>query len=43
MKENQEKEILEILQTTQYASIDELAEKLYVSPSTVRRKLNVLQ
>lgn len=43
MKENQEKDILEILQSNQYASIDELAEKLYVSPSTVRRKLNVLQ
>ena len=43
MKENQEKEILEILQNTQYATIEELAEKLYVSPSTVRRKLNLLQ
>lgn len=43
MKENQEKEILDFLQTKQYASIDELAEKLFVSPSTIRRKLNVLQ
>lgn len=43
MKENQEREILEILQNNQYATIDELAEKLFVSPSTVRRKLNVLQ
>ncbi len=43
MKENQEKEILELLQNNQYATIDELAEKLYVSPSTVRRKLNSLQ
>ena len=43
MKDNQEKEILEILQTNQYASIGELAKKLYVSDSTVRRKLDVLQ
>ena len=43
MKEHQEKEILEILQSNQYASIDELAEKLFVSPSTIRRKLDSLQ
>ena len=43
MKENQEKEILEFLQRMQYATIDELAEKLFVSPSTIRRKLNDLQ
>ena len=43
MKENQEKELLDHLQNHQYASIDELAEKLFVSPSTIRRKLNVLQ
>ena len=43
MKESQEKEILEILQNNQYSTIDELAEKLFVSPSTVRRKLNALQ
>ena len=43
MKENQEKEILELLQNNQYATIDELAEKLYVSPSTIRRKLNSLK
>ncbi len=43
MKENQEKEILEYLQNAQYATIDELAERLFVSPSTVRRKLNDLQ
>lgn len=43
MKENQEKEILDLLQVSQYATIDELAEKLLVSPSTIRRKLNVLQ
>lgn len=43
MKESQEKDILEILETTQYATIDELAAKLFVSPSTVRRKLDALQ
>lgn len=43
MKENQEKELLDYLQNHQYATIDELAEKIFVSPSTIRRKLNVLQ
>ncbi len=43
MKDNQEKEILEILQINQYATIDEMAKKLFVSPSTIRRKLDVLQ
>ena len=43
MKENQEKEILDILQSNQYASIDALAQALFVSPSTIRRKLNALQ
>lgn len=43
MKDNQEREILEILQNNQYAGIDELAQKLYISPSTVRRKLTALQ
>ena len=43
MKEKQEKEILEILQNNQYVTIDELAHKLFISTSTVRRKLDVLQ
>lgn len=43
MKDHQEKEILEILQSNQYVTIDEIAAKLFVSPSTVRRKLNALQ
>ncbi len=43
MKEKQEKEILDFLQNNQYASIEELAQQLYISPSTVRRKLNDLQ
>lgn len=43
MKDTQEKEILEILQNRQHTTIDELAERLFISPSTVRRKLNALQ
>ena len=43
MKDAQEKEILDILQKEQYADIDTLAKKLFVSPSTVRRKLSALQ
>ena len=43
MKDNQEREILEIMQEMQYASVEQLAKKLYLSPSSVRRKLNDLQ
>lgn len=43
MKEKQEKSILEYLQTEQFATVDDLAQKLFVSPSTVRRKLTELQ
>ena len=43
MKEKQEKEILDFLQNNQYAGIDDLAKHLFISPSTVRRKLNNLQ
>lgn len=43
MKDTQEKELLEFLQTNQYASIDDLSKTLFVSPSTVRRKLDSLQ
>lgn len=43
MKNAQEKEILEILQQEQYADIDTLAQRLFVSPSTIRRKLSDLQ
>ncbi|MBQ2701952.1 MAG: DeoR/GlpR transcriptional regulator [Clostridia bacterium] len=38
-----EKELLEYLQTEQFASVEELSKKFFVSPSTVRRKLNELQ
>ena len=43
MKDHQAKEILEILQTQQYATIEEISKKLFVSPSTVRRQLDALQ
>lgn len=43
MKTTQEKKILEILETQQYASVDELAAILGVSPSTIRRALETLQ
>ena len=43
MKTTQEKKILEILETQQYATVDELASFLSVSTSTVRRALEVLQ
>ncbi len=43
MKDNQEREILEIMQEMQYATVEQLANKLYLSPSSVRRKLNDLQ
>ena len=43
MKEIQEKKILEILETQQYASVDDLSALLSVSTSTVRRLLEALQ
>ena len=43
MKEKQEKLILEYLGEHQFASVEKLAEILFVSPSTVRRSLNELQ
>ena len=43
MKELHEQQILSILQQQQYATVDELASKLYISTSTVRRTLNALQ
>lgn len=43
MKENQEKEFLQLLQSRQYATIEELSKKLFISPSTVRRKLDALE
>ena len=43
MKISQEKKILEILETQQYASVDELAAALCVSTSTIRRTLETLQ
>ena len=43
MKIAQEKKVLEILETQQYASVDELATALLVSTSTIRRALETLQ
>jgi DeoR/GlpR family transcriptional regulator of sugar metabolism len=43
MKISQEKKILEILETQQYASVEELSAILCVSTSTVRRTLETLQ
>ena len=43
MKTVQEKNVLEILETQQYASVDELAAALCVSTSTIRRTLETLQ
>jgi DeoR/GlpR family transcriptional regulator of sugar metabolism len=43
MKTTQEKKVLEILETQQYASVDDLANALCVSTSTVRRTLETLQ
>lgn len=43
MKEKQEKLLLEYLHEKQFLTVDDLAQKLFVSSSTVRRKLNELQ
>lgn len=43
MKNEQEREILAIMQDMQFATIEELSKRLYVSPSSVRRKLDALQ
>ena len=43
MKDINEKKILEFLRTNGYCSVEGLAEYLAVSPSTVRRTLNILQ
>ena len=43
MKDDMENKILEILKRTESAEIDAIAHELFVSPSTVRRKLTGLQ
>jgi DeoR/GlpR family transcriptional regulator of sugar metabolism len=43
MKISQEKKILEILETQQYASVEELSAVLCISTSTIRRNLEILQ
>ena len=41
MKVSQEKQLLEILETQQYASVDELSASLQVSTSTVHLQVSV--
>lgn len=43
MKDINQKAILDYLEENHYAQITEISQKLYVSPSTVRRTLNELQ
>ena len=43
MKEIHESQILEVLQKQQFATVEELANALFVSTSTIRRALNSLQ
>lgn len=43
MRDIKERELLEILQSENFVKIEELSEKLSVSPSTIRRKLSDLQ
>lgn len=42
-KSQREKEILEILKMNTYATVDYLAEKLFISPSSIRRDLSNLE
>lgn len=42
-KSQREEEILELLKMTNYATVDSLAEKLYISPSSIRRDLTSLE
>jgi len=43
MSDIQENEILSLIQAKQYVSVEELEKTLFISPSTVRRKLTKLQ
>lgn len=43
MNKNTEKEILEVIQETQFIRVEDLAKKLFISTATVRRKLIALQ
>lgn len=42
-KDQREKEILEILKTKHYATVEYLSEKLFISPSSIRRDLSNLE
>ena len=43
MNKQQEKEILQFLEEKQYATVEEISKKLFISQSSVRRKLTSLQ
>lgn len=43
MKNNRDNLIVELLREKEYVTVEEIAEKLYCSPSTVRRRLATLQ
>ena len=43
MNNNPEQEILEVIQATQFSTVEELSKKLFISTATVRRKLITLQ
>ena len=43
MKDTNQKLILDYLEANHYAQITDISQKLYISPSTVRRTLNELQ
>ena len=43
MKANQQQEILKLLEENQFLKVEEIAERIFLSPSSVRRALNTLQ
>ena len=43
MNNDSEKEILNIIQNSQFATVEDLSRQLYISAATVRRKLSILQ
>ena len=43
MKDNLEKQILNLLEETQFLKVEDFVTKLFVSPATVRRKLSILE
>ena len=43
LKEDRKSELLKIIEEAEFISVDELAERLYISPSTIRRNLSELE